>query len=182
MAWQRHSTAPLRDLSCAIMFGLALGVTPLPLLTQSVHAATRTPIVRADAAYQTGNYAAAAVLYRQVADQAAHHGFDDGIAEYNLGHMYELGQGVTQDYTQAVEWYQKAVAHLAWSKARVSLAQTALIRAATIANVQSAPTHRRRLPYLVRSSHNNHLAQCLQVTQHLRRHLSLIAVATMRAS
>ena len=27
---------------------------------------------------------------------------------YNLGQLYEKGWGVTRDYTQAREWYQKA--------------------------------------------------------------------------
>ena len=35
---------------------------------------------------------------------------DQGYAEAqcNLGNMYYLGQGVVQDYRQAVAWYQKA--------------------------------------------------------------------------
>ena len=29
-------------------------------------------------------------------------------AQYNLGEMYQHGQGVTQDYQKATEYYQKA--------------------------------------------------------------------------
>ena len=29
-------------------------------------------------------------------------------AQFNLGYMYQYGQGVKQDYFKAVEWYQKA--------------------------------------------------------------------------
>ena len=32
----------------------------------------------------------------------------DAIAQSNLGVMYANGEGVTQDYEKAVEWYQKA--------------------------------------------------------------------------
>ena len=40
--------------------------------------------------------------YRKAAEQ----GFAE--AQYNLGVMYANGQGVRQDYTQAVQWYRKA--------------------------------------------------------------------------
>ena len=32
----------------------------------------------------------------------------DADAMANLGYMYDIGQGVTQDYTEAVKWYRKA--------------------------------------------------------------------------
>ena len=32
----------------------------------------------------------------------------DAIAQYNLGVMYEKGQGVEQDFKEAVKWWQKA--------------------------------------------------------------------------
>ncbi|HFC6390643.1 TPA: tetratricopeptide repeat protein, partial [Neisseria lactamica] len=38
--------------------------------------------------------------------QAAAHG--NAAAQFNLGVMYENGQGVRQDYVQAVQWYRKA--------------------------------------------------------------------------
>ena len=33
---------------------------------------------------------------------------EDADAEYNLGVMYERGQGVEQDFKEAVKWYRKA--------------------------------------------------------------------------
>ncbi|KAG0077887.1 hypothetical protein BGZ93_003569, partial [Podila epicladia] len=38
--------------------------------------------------------------------QAADQGHAD--AQFNMGFLYEKGQGVTQDYTQAMEWHLKA--------------------------------------------------------------------------
>ncbi|WP_455512162.1 tetratricopeptide repeat protein [Neisseria lactamica] len=38
--------------------------------------------------------------------QAAAQG--NAAAQFNLGVMYENGQGVRQDYVQAVQWYRKA--------------------------------------------------------------------------
>jgi TPR repeat protein len=32
----------------------------------------------------------------------------DDSAQYNLGVMYEKGQGVLQDYEESVKWYRKA--------------------------------------------------------------------------
>jgi len=32
----------------------------------------------------------------------------DATAQYNLGEMYERGQGVTQNNAEAIKWYRKA--------------------------------------------------------------------------
>jgi hypothetical protein len=40
--------------------------------------------------------------FRKAAEQG------DVVAQFNLGLMYEHGQGVPQDYVQAVAWYRKA--------------------------------------------------------------------------
>ncbi len=53
-------------------------------------------------AYDRGDYAMAIRIFRQFADQGY------ASAQYNLGVMYERGQGVTQDYDAAVRWYRKA--------------------------------------------------------------------------
>ncbi|MDG6234934.1 sel1 repeat family protein, partial [Glaesserella parasuis] len=47
------------------------------------------------------NYQAAFPMFKELAEQ--------GIAEaqFNLGLMYEKGDGVNQDYHQAAKWYQK---------------------------------------------------------------------------
>jgi len=65
-------------------------------------------IVKADqfeegvAAYKAGNYQKAFKFFKPLAEQ--------GLAEaqYNLGLMYDDGQGVPQDDTEAVKWYRKA--------------------------------------------------------------------------
>ena len=48
------------------------------------------------------DYAAAVSWYRKAADQG------DANAQYNLGIMYDNGQGVPQDYAAAAAWYRKA--------------------------------------------------------------------------
>ncbi len=42
------------------------------------------------------------MLYRRAAEQG------DASAQNNLGHMYRTGQGVAQDYAEAVKWWRKA--------------------------------------------------------------------------
>lgn len=53
-------------------------------------------------AYEQGNYQKAYELWLPLAEQGL------VVAQYNLGVMYENGQGVKQDYQQAAKWYQKA--------------------------------------------------------------------------
>ena len=47
-------------------------------------------------AYQRGDYATALRIFRQLADQG------NAKAQHNLGLMYSKGQGVTQDYAEAM--------------------------------------------------------------------------------
>ena len=54
------------------------------------------------AAYQRGDYATALRELRPLAEQ----GHAD--AQFNLGTMYDNGQGVPQDDAEAVKWYRKA--------------------------------------------------------------------------
>jgi tetratricopeptide (TPR) repeat protein len=60
--------------------------------------ATAGPLEEGDAAFLHGDYATVSRL----ADQG------DAKAQTYLGFMYEYGQGVAQDYAQAVMWYRKA--------------------------------------------------------------------------
>jgi len=53
-------------------------------------------------AYNRGDYATALRIMRELAEQG------DAGAQYNLGFMYEKGQGVTRDYAEAMRWYRKA--------------------------------------------------------------------------
>lgn len=43
--------------------------------------------------------------YKKAADQG------DSFGQYRVGSMYENGEGVSQSYQKAVEWYQKAIEH-----------------------------------------------------------------------
>ena len=53
-------------------------------------------------AYNHGNYKKAAELFKKVANQG------DAQAQYQLGAMYDRGQGVKQDYKKAEKLWEKA--------------------------------------------------------------------------
>ena len=75
------------------------------------------PLEDGAAAYQRGDYATAERLLRPLAEQG------DVAAQASLGAMYANGDGVPQDYAQAVVWYRKA----ATTRARKSLAESGRI-------------------------------------------------------
>ncbi len=54
------------------------------------------------AAYNRGDYATALREWRPLAKQG------DAEAQFFLGFMYTLGDGVPQDYAKAMKWYRKA--------------------------------------------------------------------------
>ncbi len=54
------------------------------------------------AAYRQGDYATALREWQPVAEQG------DANAQYNMGLLCALGQGVPQDFKRAAEWYEKA--------------------------------------------------------------------------
>ena len=60
------------------------------------------PLDDALAAHERGDYATASRLYRALADQGY------AVAQFTLGFMYAEGQGVPQNYVQAVKWYRLA--------------------------------------------------------------------------
>lgn len=60
-------------------------------------AAMAGPLEDGDAALQRGDYETALKLWRPLADQG------NPMAMIDLGGMYELGQGVPQDFTEAVK-------------------------------------------------------------------------------
>ncbi len=64
--------------------------------------ASADPLEDGVAAYRQGDFTAAMRLLRPLADAG------DAKAEFHLGRMYALGQGVGQDPRQAVAWYRKA--------------------------------------------------------------------------
>src|SRR5271166_2226498 len=65
-------------------------------------AAMAGPLEEGDAAYQSGDYAAAMSYWRPLAEQG------NAQAQADLGAIYALGQGVPEDYLQAAAWYRKA--------------------------------------------------------------------------
>ena len=54
------------------------------------------------AAYSRRDYATALESFRPLAEQGA------AVAQYTLGNMYFVGQGLARDYTEAVRWYRLA--------------------------------------------------------------------------
>ncbi len=54
------------------------------------------------AAYNRGDYKTALAEWRPLAEQG------NVFAQYNLGNMYSRGQGVPQNYIEAVKWYRLA--------------------------------------------------------------------------
>ena len=56
------------------------------------------------AAHETGDYAKAAEWFSKAAEQ------ENAQAQFELGVLYEKGQGVPQDCAKAAEWYGKAAA------------------------------------------------------------------------
>ena len=66
-----------------------------------------SPVLSADfnagyEAYQNENYSVALENFKPLAEQG------NKVAQYNLGLMYRLGQGVPTDYEQAVYWFRKS--------------------------------------------------------------------------
>jgi TPR repeat protein len=57
---------------------------------------------RAKSAHERGDYAAEVAIVRPLAEKG--HAF----AQFNLGVLYDRGQGVPQDNALAMQWYQKA--------------------------------------------------------------------------
>src|SRR3972149_3978176 len=60
------------------------------------------PYEDATKAYERGDYKTTFRLIKPLAEQGM------PKSQYNLGLMYALGQGVRQDYVEAVKWYRKA--------------------------------------------------------------------------
>jgi TPR repeat protein len=73
-------------------FALSLGAAPV----------AAGPLEDADAAHRQGDYATSMRLLRPLADQG------NATAQTRIGFMYELGQGVLQNYAAAVTWFRKA--------------------------------------------------------------------------
>ena len=81
-------------------FSLAMAAPAKKKQTAAVH--VRSQFDQGIAAYERGDWQSAYRLFRPLADQG------DAYAQFNLGVMYDNGQGVAQDYFAAVSWYRKA--------------------------------------------------------------------------
>ena len=66
-----------------------------------------TELLLGETAYAKGDYSKAARYFRIAAGRKNAWSAD---AESDLGLMYDRGQGVPQDYTEAVKWYRRAAA------------------------------------------------------------------------
>jgi TPR repeat protein len=76
----------------------------------SVAAGPREDVAAALAAYKKDDYVTALRLLRPRAEQ----GYPE--AQYNLGAMYELGQGVLQDHAVALNWSRQLSRATSWPK------------------------------------------------------------------
>ncbi len=56
------------------------------------------------AAISRGDYAQANKIFRKLADKG------DASAQFNLGAMYNNGQGTAKDFQEAIKWYRMAAA------------------------------------------------------------------------
>jgi clan AA aspartic protease (TIGR02281 family) len=77
-------------------------LTALLVLVAMARAAVSGPFEDATAAYQRGDYATAYRLVRPLADQG------NAGAQISLGLMYSKGEGVPQNYTEAMKWFRLA--------------------------------------------------------------------------
>ena len=74
----------------------------LAMLLGGVGLSANADFDEAVAAYERGDYATALREIQPLAEQG------DAVAQYNLGLMYDEGQGVPQDYEAAAQWYRRA--------------------------------------------------------------------------
>jgi TPR repeat protein len=89
-----------RDLWIVLRVGLTAALAAICLITPVL----AEPFADGVAAYQRGDYPSALRFFRLGADQG------NGDAQYNLGAMYDRGEGVKPDFTIAAEWYRKSAA------------------------------------------------------------------------
>jgi TPR repeat protein len=77
---------------------VASGVLALALFGEAMAG----PLEGGEAAYQRGDYETAVRLWRLSGDEG------NVYAQFNLGLLYSSGEGVPQDYVQALIWFRKA--------------------------------------------------------------------------
>ena len=72
------------------------------LLLLTLHSVLAADFKKGLDAAKKGNFETALKEWRPLAEQG------DSYAQYNLGLMYDYGEGVIEDDTQAVYWFRKA--------------------------------------------------------------------------
>lgn len=85
--------------------GVCVCVTAMVLalfLVAAMPGASAGDFERGLKAYDAGDYDAAFAEWHPLAEQGV------AFAQYNLGFMYRKGQGVPQDYAEAVKWFRHA--------------------------------------------------------------------------
>src|SRR5262250_2235963 len=76
-------------------------LTPILVLALSM-SAVAGPLEDANGAYERGDYSAAVLLFRPLAEQG------NAQAQAQLGYMFNAGLGVRQEYEQAAAWYRRS--------------------------------------------------------------------------
>ena len=78
----------------------------------------------ASAAYKRGDYAVAFESFRDLAKQG------NADAQFLVGSMYDQGEGVPQDYAEAVRWFRAAdlAQRMLWVQYALGLASQLLLR------------------------------------------------------
>lgn len=82
----------LRIFGASALFALGLLVTP----------ASASTVGAGMEAYRNGDFEAAADIWRRLADAG------DPLAQFNLGILHDLGQGVPRDAATAAEWFRRS--------------------------------------------------------------------------
>ena len=125
----RHNTQLLRA-----------AVTESLMLVAIAGAVVAGPIEDGEAARDRKDYATALRLFRSLAEQG------DPTAQEHLGVMYENGQGLPQDYAEAVLWYRRAAGQ-GLPRNELAMISTRGSHAAVAAPPRAAPApaHSRRM-------------------------------------
>jgi TPR repeat protein len=97
----------MRTFFSVVVLAATLSVVPLATsadaftLSVVVPSADSLAFDEGVAAYKAGDYVKAVELWQPLAEQGV------ANAQYNLGIMYDNGEGVKQDYAEAAKWYRQ---------------------------------------------------------------------------
>ena len=91
-----------RGTSKAVILSTMKKITLATLLILSCSTAWAADFDKGLAAYNAGDFDAALAELKPLAEQG------DASAQFNLGVIYDLGKGVTEDDEEAAKWYLKS--------------------------------------------------------------------------